>query len=242
VGIVALFVVPLGLARGGPEGADRSSGVLGAARARQGATPQATATTVAEATAVAPLDVRGLGYPIAGACLPQNDLLMPGAVRAYRHGVPEGVDFYDSDNCVFIGRGTEVVAVKEGTVIRVDVAYEEMTEDAAARLLARAEHGEGNAEDVLDAFRGRQVWLDHGGGLVTRYCHLDGVAEGLTVGARVSQGTLIGTVGDSGTLESMEHPGLETHLHFEIRTGERFLGQGQAPRAVRFLYERAFSP
>ena len=236
VGVIVLFVAPLGLAGGGPQGAGTGDG------SEAGERPMLKPTAAPEPTKAPPPDVRGLAYPIAGGCLPENDALMPGAARAYRHGVHEGVDFYDSDNCVFIGRGTEVLAVGAGTVTRADRFYQELTPEASVQLLARVERGGSGTESVLDAFRGRQVWIDHGRGLVTRYCHLGGIVEGLTVGAPVQQGALIGYVGDSGTLGSVEHPGVETHLHFEIRTGESFLGQGQAPEAARALYEWAFTP
>ena len=40
---------------------------------------------------------------------------MPGAPRAYRNGIHEGVDFYNADNCVPVDIGTEVLAAKVGT-------------------------------------------------------------------------------------------------------------------------------
>lgn len=47
-----------------------------------------------------------------------------------------------------------------------------------------------------------------------RYYHLDGFADGLTVGDRVVAGQLIGFVGDTGNAT----PG-GWHLHFEVRPG-----------------------
>jgi murein DD-endopeptidase MepM/ murein hydrolase activator NlpD len=47
-----------------------------------------------------------------------------------------------------------------------------------------------------------------------RYYHLDGFAEGLSVGDRVEAGQLIGYVGDTGNAT----PG-GWHLHFEVRPG-----------------------
>jgi len=194
--------------------------------------PTATATVSSAA-------VTGYAMPVAGACLPESDALLPGAPREYRDGVHEGVDFYDDGNCILIGIDTEVLAAKAGTVVRADLDYVDLTLGELAELEAMVESGEGNEEDVLDAYRGRQVWIDHGGGELTRYAHLNGIA-GIAVGDRVEQGELIAYVGESGSPESVTDPGTEVHLHFEIRLGESYLGAGLPLEQVRELYELAF--
>jgi murein DD-endopeptidase MepM/ murein hydrolase activator NlpD len=186
--------------------------------------------------------VSGLIYPIAGACLPSNYDLMPNAPREYRSGVHEGVDFYGLDNCVSIDRGTPVLAVADGQVVRADLDYVGLTLEELDQLNQRVAQEGTSAPAVLDRFRGRQVWIDHGGGLVTRYAHLDGIASGIADGIFVQAGEVIGYVGESGTPESVTDPGTEYHLHFEIRVGYTYLGQGLPPDEVRALYERAFSP
>jgi murein DD-endopeptidase MepM/ murein hydrolase activator NlpD len=200
-----------------------------------------TPSPVAEPT-VAVTEVRGLLFPIEGACLPSSDTLMPNAIREYREGIHQGVDFYGIDNCVSIVRGTPVRAVKEGLVIRATLNYRDLTWEELEALNQRVALGEGDNLDVLDAFRGRQVWVDHGGGLVTRYAHLDGIAQGIAVGVTVEAGQELGYVGDSGTPESLTAPGTEDHLHFEIWLGDRYLGEGLPPDEVRVLYQKAFSP
>jgi murein DD-endopeptidase MepM/ murein hydrolase activator NlpD len=167
---------------------------------------------------------------------------MPNAPREYRQGVHEGVDFYGWDSCTVIGLESDVLAVQEGIVIRADWAYEELTGDTLAELFERVERGEGDAAAVKDIFRGRQVWIDHGGGIVTRYAHLSGIADGVSIGAEVEQGETIGYVGESGTPESLTAPGTQVHLHFEIRAGGSYLGWGLSPGEVRDLYRQAFSP
>jgi murein DD-endopeptidase MepM/ murein hydrolase activator NlpD len=162
---------------------------------------------------------------------------MPNAPRTYRNGIHEGIDFYQVDNCTAIGRGTPVLAAKAGRVIRADLDYRDITEAEVAAYLANP-----NTEEALDKFRGRQVWIQHEGGIVTRYAHLSGIAPGITVGATVAQGQVVAYVGNSGTPESVSNPSGEMHLHFEVRVGDSYLGKGQSPAEVRRLYTRLFSP
>jgi murein DD-endopeptidase MepM/ murein hydrolase activator NlpD len=205
--------------------------------------PTATAGETPVATAVAPAngtsgELHGFVFPIAGGCLPQGDQLMPNAPRPYRNGIHEGMDLYAVDNCTAITSGTPVVAVKAGRIVRADLNYADPTRAEMDSYLANP-----NTEESLDKFRGRQVWVDHGGGIVTRYAHLSGIAPGITVGTNVVQGQLIAFVGESGTPESIVRPGSEYHLHFEVRLADgSYLGKGQPPANVRSLYQTFFSP
>jgi murein DD-endopeptidase MepM/ murein hydrolase activator NlpD len=182
-------------------------------------------------------DLTGFIFPIDGACLPEGDQLMPNAPREYRLGIHEGIDFYEVDNCTAIGLGTQVVAAKAGRVIRIDHNYADLTSQTLAALLANP-----TTDASFDAFRGRQLWIDHGGGLVTRYCHLSGVAPELQVNDMVAQGQTIAFVGESGTPGSVNSPGTEFHLHWEVRIGDSYLGEGQEPAQVRALYLSLFEP
>ena len=179
-------------------------------------------------------------YPVAGGCLPQSDTLMPNAPREYRNGTTEGVDFYTYDNCVEVSAGDPVIAAKDGVVVRADLAYHDLTQEELDGANARIASGDPNAFDIIDLFRGRQVWIDHGDGIVTRYAHLGGIAPGIREGARVAQGQTVAFIGDSGTPESLSNPGTENHLHWELRVGDTYLGAGAPPDEVRSLYEGLF--
>jgi murein DD-endopeptidase MepM/ murein hydrolase activator NlpD len=181
--------------------------------------------------------LRGFIFPIVGACLPSGDQLMPNAPREYRKGIHEGVDLYQVDNCTQIGVGTPVQAAKAGRVIRADLSYTDLT---AADLQKHSANP--TTDEALDSYRGRQVWVDHGNGIVTRYAHLSGISPGITVGSQVAQGQTIAFVGESGTPESVSNPGREYHLHFELRIGPSFLGQGKTPAEVRAYYRTLFAP
>lgn len=60
---------------------------------------------------------------------------------------------------------------------------------------------------------GKAVYIDHGGGVITRYGHLDSVS--VSVNDTVSKGQLIAKGGNTGTTRSSTGDG--SHLHFEIR-------------------------
>ncbi|MGE5184674.1 MAG: M23 family metallopeptidase [Acidobacteriota bacterium] len=84
-------------------------------------------------------------------------------------------------------RGQPVVAVADGTVVRVE----------------RHERG-------LDGRSGRYVRIEHEDGTLTAYMHLDDIADGLDVGAHVEAGQMIGTLGATAVYASAPH------LHFSL--------------------------
>ncbi|MEZ4553451.1 MAG: M23 family metallopeptidase [Dehalococcoidia bacterium] len=248
------LALPFAVAACGDDGEDGAASTgdvtIGTPTAEGASTPAippatGTATLAASATpSPARLrldDLSGFAFPIAGACLPDSDNLMPNAPRTYRMGVHEGVDFYPGLACAPIVKGTAVLAMFDGTITRADLGYEELTPAVLAKLRADTAAAGTTPPDVLDAYRGRQVWVDHGQGVVTRYCHLASIPSGIAVGARVRQGEQLGGVGESGTPESIEAPGTEIHLHAEVRVAGGFLGQDLAPGTVRALYTRLFT-
>ena len=90
------------------------------------ATPTSSPTPAPTPTVVQPppvVSVSGLDYPLAGACLPTIDNLMPNAPRLYRFGIHEGVDFYPGLACAEIVEGTSVLAAEDGTVVRAGLGF-----------------------------------------------------------------------------------------------------------------------
>ncbi len=57
---------------------------------------------------------------------------------------------------------------------------------------------------------GNAVWIDHGGGIVTTYNHMQGYAT--SAGARVNRGDVIGYIGSTGLSTGC-------HMHWEVRVG-----------------------
>lgn len=182
----------------------------------------------------------GWQIPIEGACVPVDDNQMPNSPREYRNGVHEGVDFFTGFACVDVALDTPVHAAKAGRVIRADHDFNPITQAEIDELEARTAQQGYTDPGALDRFRGRQVWIDHGNGFVTRYAHLNGIPDNILPGSQVEQGEVIGYTGDTGTPESVSNPGFEIHLHFELRVGDSFLGAGLSPDEVRALYENAF--
>ena len=177
--------------------------------------------------------LRGFTPPIAEIKLPERENSLPGAPRHYRHGVHQGIDLYAWPNGTQVTTDTEVLAARDGIVIRADWDYETPTQVQMAGWLAECRERGYTPDEILDHLRGRQVWLDHGNGIVTRYVHLSAIAKGVKVGQKVQQGQVIGYVGNSGTPESLYNADAELHLHFEIWLGEHYLGQYLSPIETR---------
>lgn len=87
-------------------------------------------------------------------------------------------------------RGRPIVAVASGTVVRIELS-----------------------ELGLDGRSGRYVRIEHDDGTLTSYMHLDDVAE-LRVGARVTTGQYLGTLGATAVFSA------PPHLHFSLEVPE----------------------
>jgi len=182
--------------------------------------------------------------PIKGALLPDRSAIYPGSRRAYRYGVHQGLDLYGKDIGVEVKIGTPVYAAGDGIIVRADVAYQEMSLAEVNALLADANARHITPPETLDKLGGRQVWIDHGNGVLTKYLHLSDIAESITVTQQVHAGQLIGYVGLSGTPDGISGNTQFPHLHFEIRTGNEhqyYLGQWLTIEETRRAFERIFN-
>ncbi len=166
-----------------------------------------------------------LRIPLAGRPIPSEADLLPEAARDYRAGIHEGIDF-PAD------AGTAVLAAADGSVVRADREFTDWTAEERTAAFQEAVDLGRTPERTLDRIRGRQVWMDHGKGVVTRYVHLQSVA--VSLGDRVPAGTVVGAVGSSG------YPEGGPHLHFEIRIGDSYLGDGLTPGELARALREAF--
>jgi len=182
---------------------------------------------------------QGLWYPIPGARLPQTDSNLPGAPRAYRNGVSQGIDFHDGDVGVPVPYGAAVIAAADAQVIRADTAYVEMAPGVWDILMQDV--ADGASEEELDKLRGRQVWLRTPSGTVLRYGHLSGLASGIAVGRNVYRGQVIGYVGNSGTDDGVASNRDSARLRFEIwEDDDSFFGEGEDAQGVRLAAASLF--
>jgi murein DD-endopeptidase MepM/ murein hydrolase activator NlpD len=76
---------------------------------------------------------------------------------------------------------------------------------------------------------GRRVEIQHANGYVTTYSHMSGFARGIAPGVRVSQGQVIGYLGQSGLATG-------PHLHYEVIVNGRFVD----PMAIKLARTREF--
>lgn len=181
-----------------------------------------------------------LRMPIVGATLPDLDTLLPGAPRAYRNGVHQGFDMNNGHIGVPTAYSSPAIAAKDGTVIRATLDFQEMTVEEHAEAIATSLATGATPAEILDKLRGRQVWIDHGHGIVTRYVHLSGIAADITEGKKVRAGDIVGFVGNSGTEAGVQGTRAGAHLHFELRIDGRYLGEGMSYDEVREAANRIF--
>lgn len=175
----------------------------------------------------------GFQLPILGAKLPDADRLLPGARRAYRFGIHQGFDMYPGHVGVPTGYGAPVIAVKAGTIVRADIDYVEATAEEYNEAIVISREAGTTPETQLDQLRGRQVWIDHGNGIISRYAHLSSVAPGIIVGGNVDAGTVVAFVGNSGMEPASRGGNSGAHLHFELRIDGKYLGEGMSPDEIR---------
>ncbi len=188
--------------------------------------------------------LKGLCLPVKNAYLPKDDESYPNAPRRYRGGTHVGLDinFYhteDSYEPVPVAFTTPVYSIAGGKIIRADLDYRAMTPAEWEKL---SEESRNNSRTfVKRSFGGRQVWIDHGNGVVSTYNHLSRIDKSIASGAMVKKGQRIGWAGNSGLLGEAEGKEYGCHLHFEIWMDGTYLGYGFSPENVKKYFSWIFS-
>ncbi|MBX9689350.1 MAG: M23 family metallopeptidase [Candidatus Obscuribacterales bacterium] len=184
-----------------------------------------------------------LRIPIKGGHLPRHPGVFPGARRLYRHGVHQGLDFFNDPGAgTHVAVNTPAIAAAAGKVIRADLNYRDMDARQYNKIMSECARSQYCSDANEDLFRGCQVWIDHGNGLVTRYAHLNKARADLKTGMMVEAGETVGYIGYSGTGENQPGLGKHPHLHFEIWLDGHYLGNGLTPAETIALYQKLFAP
>ena len=110
---------------------------------------------------------------------------------ALANGYSQGFSRFHPGVDIRAPRGTDVYPITKGTVIEIEVA--------------RFGYG-------------HKVLIEHEGGLVTLYAHLDAVR--VKTGDKVTKDTILGQVGMTGWTTG-------SHLHFEIKNANSFINPKQ---------------
>jgi murein DD-endopeptidase MepM/ murein hydrolase activator NlpD len=189
------------------------------------------------------MDLAVLHLPIAGMrYLPERDSLLPGSPRVYRYGIHQGWDIYKDTVGIDVPYGTPVHAIADGTIERADHGFQEVSPAEWKEMAAVCAQLHYTPMDILDRFRGQQVWIDHGQGVLSRYVHLSGIEGNIITGTTVSAGQIIGYVGNSGTSDGAAGNQQAAHLHLEITIDGHYLGEGLTITEVRRFLQRLFFP
>ncbi|WP_202081008.1 M23 family metallopeptidase [Caldalkalibacillus salinus] len=183
-----------------------------------------------------------LSNPIPDATISTRASHLPGAPRDYRNGYHEGIDWYSGTSGRVIDQQTPVQSVADGTVVRVDHDYVEMTREEREGLLSWSHELDDTPAYILDKLRGMSVWVQYDQGVMIRYAHLSQVEAHLEVGQSVARGDVLGYVGNTGTsyaINGDEDGGL--HLHADLLIyGELFWKHINDPDQVRRVLNHTF--
>lgn len=183
-----------------------------------------------------------LGNPIKGAHVSTVDSSLPGASRAYRKGIHEGIDWYGGETTgVPITKKTPVLSMADGVIVRIDHNYKEMTPEQRQQFLDLGKQNDGQTPQyVLDKLRGRSVWVQHDRGVMARYVHLDRVNMKLNVGQKVKKGEILGYVGNSGTSDGAKGNNEGLHLHLDIFIYGKWPWSPYTMKERRMILEKVF--
>ncbi len=169
--------------------------------------------------------------------VPEYSNLLPNALREYRAGIHEGIDFP-------IPLNTPIMAVSSGIVVRSNPTHSDVDIDTYKAFLETTQKLSKTPDDIYNyILLGKSIIIDHGYTIVPNfrtisvYAHLSSIAEGILPGINVEKGQVIGLVGNTGTSSGALRNDRGAHLHWEIHfentTGRYFLGQNIPPEILK---------
>ena len=200
----------------------------------------ATLSSVIALTACSPSDDRdshepsaqdwptGLVSPIEGATFSLDTAHFPRTAGERDNGIDTGFIFINGASGRPLADDEAVRAVADGEIIRIDRNYEPPEPNILKFWRQNAAEPGPIADYALDKLRGRQVWIRHEHGHVSRYAHLSEVHPELQPGDPVEQAQAVGLMGNSGIIASKDQWNAAPRLQFELWSadGDHYLGQG----------------
>jgi murein DD-endopeptidase MepM/ murein hydrolase activator NlpD len=183
--------------------------------------------------------------PIQGATFSLAAGHLPGAPREYRDGIHQGFDFVNGTAGRPLAENHPVVAIGDGQVLRMDHQYPDPPPETIQHWSTLASEPGFTGAHALDRLRGRQVWIRHADGHVSRYAHLSAVNPDIQPGDEVTRGQALGQTGVSGLPPAADPV---PHLHFELWSpdGGQYLCREAKPldchRQVRAVFGETALP
>lgn len=169
--------------------------------------------------------------PIKDGILVYNEYYYPGAARRYRNGIHQGIDISYTKDGIKLGRGSPIYSICDGIVVKItDYKYFSHQRDYF-QLLSICSYQKYTDDRYLDIFRGKQVQVKYNN-LLLIYCHLEDFNKNLKVGDKISKGSLIGFMGNSG----VEYIGSSPHLHLELYLNNFIIGVNRDRTNFEYAY------
>jgi hypothetical protein len=184
----------------------------------------------------------GYIFPIYKGVMPEDDYSFPGAPRKYRNGIHKGLDISyrvnDKGEKMGLTKSTPILSIQDGIVVRADLDYKPMS---LAEYTEITNYNQTHPVTYVHRdFGGRQVWIDHGNGVMSSYNHMNSIEPTITVGRKVKKGEPIGKVGNSGLKAEANGTNEQIHLHLEIWVDGEFLGNDLQPAQSKKLLQMFF--
>lgn len=182
-------------------------------------------------------------FPVKDGVMPEDDYSLPGAPRTYRNGIHKGVDIrfkkVNENAKIPLTEKDLILAAHSGIVVRADKLYQPIKASEYDELTS---YNQKNPVTFVDRdFGGRQIWIDHGNGVMTSYNHLSKIAPNIKEGTKVQKGEIIGYAGNSGLKGEAYGNKNGIHLHFEIWIDGEYAGKGLTPEEVRKFLQYFFT-
>lgn len=183
-------------------------------------------------------------FPIEKILIPKRSSLLPNALRTYRNGIHEGIDFISPYN-------TPVYASLSGIVVVANKSYQDLDIEKYNSFLKSTTQLNKTPKDIYThILLGKYIIIDHGFDFIndfrttTTYAHLSKINTNITSGTHVKKGDLIGYVGNTGTKYATKSNNLGAHLHWEMHfendTNMYYLGENISKDKLITLIEMYF--